>query len=123
VIFVASALGTAAVPYFASYGSTKAFVLNFAQSLAFELQGSGVKIHVICPGPIKTEFYAVSKSEKTVVSAPTATPEKIATTALDAWEAGKTLVFPGAPNRILTFLPRILPRNTMRSIMASMMKP
>src|SRR6266849_5028193 len=123
VIFVASALGFGAVPFFASYGATKAFILNFSQALAFELQGSGVKIHVVCPGPIKTEFYAVSNSQKTVASAPMATPEKIAQTALDAWSAGKVMAIPGAPNRILTFLPRILPRSTMRSIMASMMKP
>ena len=123
VIFIASALGFGAVPFFASYGATKAFILNFSQALAFELQGSGVKIHVVCPGPIKTEFYAVSNSQKTVASAPMATPEKIAQTALDAWSAGKVMAIPGAPNRILTFLPRILPRSTMRSIMASMMKP
>ena len=123
VIFIASALGFGAVPFFASYGATKAFILNFSQALAFELQGSGVKIHVVCPGPIKTEFYAVSNSQKTVASAPMATPEKIAQTALDAWAAGKVMAIPGAPNRILTFLPRILPRSTMRSIMASMMKP
>jgi short-subunit dehydrogenase len=123
VIFIASALGFGAVPFFASYGGTKAFILNFSQALAFELQGSGVKIHVVCPGPIKTECYAVSKSQKTVASAPMATPEKIAKTALDSWAAGKVMAIPGAPNRILTFLPRILPRSTMRSIMASMMKP
>jgi hypothetical protein len=33
------------------------------------------------------------------------------------------MAIPGGPNRILTFLPHILPRSTMRSIMASMMKP
>ena len=88
-----------------------------------ELKDTGVKVHVICPGPVKTDFYSVSGSEKTIASAPSATPEKIVTTALDSWEAGKVVSIPGGPNRILTFLPRILPRSAMRSIFASMMKP
>jgi uncharacterized protein len=42
------------------YGGTKAFVLAFSQSLHHELKDKGVKIQVVLPGAISTEFWDVA---------------------------------------------------------------
>jgi uncharacterized protein len=42
------------------YGGSKAFVLAFSQSLHHELKDKGVKIQVVLPGAISTEFWDVA---------------------------------------------------------------
>lgn len=123
VINVASALGTSAVPFYASYAATKAFVLNFSLALGYELEGTGVKVHVICPGPMKTEFYTVSKSENILKGAPLVAPEAVVAMAIDSWESGKAMAIPGFPIKMLAFLSRIVPRTVMRGIWGGMFKP
>ncbi len=43
-------------PYMATYHATKAFVLNFSQSLATELRPLGVSVTAVCPGATRSEF-------------------------------------------------------------------
>lgn len=49
-------------PLFASYYGTKSYVLRLSQSVAEELRRakSNVKISVLCPGPVSTEFEQVA---------------------------------------------------------------
>lgn len=49
-------------PLFATYYATKAYVLRLSQALAEELrqEKSRVKISVLCPGPVNTEFSEVA---------------------------------------------------------------
>lgn len=42
------------------YGGTKAFVLAFTQSLHHELADKGVRVQVVLPGAIRTEFWDVA---------------------------------------------------------------
>jgi len=39
------------------YSATKAFLVNFSESLATELNGRGVKVQALCPGFVHTEFH------------------------------------------------------------------
>jgi short-subunit dehydrogenase len=41
----------------ANYAATKAFINTFTQTVAQELEGTGVKIQALCPGVIRTEFH------------------------------------------------------------------
>jgi short-subunit dehydrogenase len=45
------------------YTSTKAFLNSFTQTLAFELQGSGVKVQALCPGFTYTGFHDTPEFE------------------------------------------------------------
>jgi short-subunit dehydrogenase len=45
------------LPARAIYASTKAFMVAFTQLLAAELDGTGVKVHVVCPGVVVSEFH------------------------------------------------------------------
>lgn len=44
----------------AVYAGSKAFLDAFTTALHREMQGSGVHISVVCPGPVKTEFFDLS---------------------------------------------------------------
>jgi short-subunit dehydrogenase len=60
IINVASMAGITSIPYFSVYAATKAYVLNMTEALWKELDGSGVHITAVCPGPTATEFFEVS---------------------------------------------------------------
>jgi uncharacterized protein len=45
------------LPRRAVYASTKSFLLTFTQILAAELAGTGVRVQVLCPGIVRTEFH------------------------------------------------------------------
>ena len=42
----------------AVYYASKAFVLSFSEALHSELKPRGVRVTVLCPGPVPTEFAA-----------------------------------------------------------------
>lgn len=44
------------LPMRAVYAGTKAFLVAFTQALAAELEGTGVKLQVVCPGVVVSEF-------------------------------------------------------------------
>jgi short-subunit dehydrogenase len=61
IINVASMGGRVCFPYFSLYHSTKWAVDGFSESLQYELKNFGIKVKIIEPGAIKTEFYKGSR--------------------------------------------------------------
>jgi short-subunit dehydrogenase len=57
ILITASVAGTMPTPLEAVYGATKAFDLSFAASLRNELEGTGVSVTALLPGPTDTEFF------------------------------------------------------------------
>ncbi len=45
------------VPYIATYGATKSFVLSYSRAVNQELRGSGIRMMAMNPGWVKTEFF------------------------------------------------------------------
>lgn len=64
IIQMASAAAFTPQPNFAVYAASKAFVYNFSRALVQELKGKGVKVTVVCPGPVDTEFLSIASGEK-----------------------------------------------------------
>ncbi|HZL36545.1 MAG TPA: SDR family oxidoreductase [Tepidisphaeraceae bacterium] len=56
VLNVASIAGFYPGPLTACYNASKAFVVSFSQALSNELQGTGVSVTCLCPGPTRTRF-------------------------------------------------------------------
>jgi short-subunit dehydrogenase len=88
----------------AVYGATKAFVTAFSQSLASELEGSGVRCTLVIPGLTDTEFHRVNGFNETSPRALWMRPEDVAAKALAAAAAGRRIVIPGTINKVLSAL-------------------
>ena len=65
ILNVGSTAGFVPGPNQAVYFATKAFVNSFSQAVAAELQGTGVTVTVLCPGPTASEFAETADVEKT----------------------------------------------------------
>ncbi len=57
IVNVASVGGRITFPLYSLYHSTKWAVEGFSESLQYEVREFGIKIKIIEPGPIKTDFY------------------------------------------------------------------
>ncbi len=66
LVVVSSAAAWQPVPFMATYAATKAFDLHFAEAVAEELRGTGVRAVAVCPGPTRTEFTMSTGAERTL---------------------------------------------------------
>ncbi len=102
-------------PLFAGYYGTKAYVYRLTQSLAEELRKakSNVKVSVLCPGPIHTEFEEVAN-----VSFGTGTEKMgkgmildskfVAEYAIKKFLKGKEVIIPGKLMKLAAFSRRLI---------------
>jgi uncharacterized protein len=123
IINVASQMAFQAMPYFAVYAASKAFVLSFSEALAEELRGSGVRVTAVAPGFISTEFAEVAGSQAAERRLPHLKPEKVVATALRAHERGKTVKVAGGFYIFLTLAGRLAPRALVRRMMGRALQP
>ena len=57
LVNIASTSAYQPTPAMAVYGASKAFILSFTESLAYENRRSGLKVLAVSPGPMRTEFF------------------------------------------------------------------
>lgn len=62
ILNVGSIAGIQPLPFEAVYGATKAFVNSLSVALDEEVRRHGVRVLVICPGPVPTEFQEIANS-------------------------------------------------------------
>ena len=68
VILIASMAALQPIPYIATYGATKAFVLSYGRALNKELRAlRGARCLCVCPFWTKTAFFDRAYAEKTIV--------------------------------------------------------
>jgi uncharacterized protein len=76
----------------AGYSASKAYVLNLSRSLQMEFAKTAVKVQVVMPGPVRSEFFGTQKPpfpEHLFMTAPT-----LAKTALAALDKGELICIP-----------------------------
>jgi NAD(P)-dependent dehydrogenase (short-subunit alcohol dehydrogenase family) len=56
IILTGSTTGVMGTPGFSIYSASKAAVWNLARSWALDLSGTGIRVNVLSPGPIRTEL-------------------------------------------------------------------
>jgi uncharacterized protein len=111
VLNVASVEGFMPVPYQATYAATKAFMISWSRSLAWEVFGSGVRICVVTPGPIETTIHDQAGAEhaRYMVYYPQMTPEVLAEAAYRRFMRGNWVIIEGWVNRIIANGVRFIP--------------
>ena len=81
-------------PLHATYHASKAFVSSFSQALANELQGKGVTVTMLAPGPVATDFFDVSDMRKVKsIQRNMASAADVAKVGYDAMMRGELLAF------------------------------
>lgn len=114
ILNVASVAGFLPGPGMAVYHATKAYVLAFTEALHEELRTEGVKVCVLCPGPVETEFFArAGVDEPGFPAFFLRSAERVAREGYEGLVAGHRVVVPGKPNRVVTLTARLLPRTLM----------
>jgi uncharacterized protein len=111
VLNVASIAAFTPGPGLAVYYASKAYVVSFTRALAYELAGRGVLVCALCPGPTPTGFGKRAGFGMTGAMALTGrlSASDVARIGLAGYFAGRTMVVPGARNRVLTRLLGIAP--------------
>jgi short-subunit dehydrogenase len=111
---VASLAGFLPGPGMAVYYGTKAYVLSFSEALHQELAPEGVRVTVLCPGPVATEFQARAGVDPESVTWPLDVPAaRVAEEAYVALIAGRRLVVPGLANKAVSLMSRFVPRSLL----------
>jgi short-subunit dehydrogenase len=101
VMNIASTAAFQPTPYMATYGATKAFVLNWSVALNEELRGTGVRTLAVCPGPTATQFFRrAGLKQGSVADALSMTCEEVVMQSLAALGAGKAVVVTGWKNKL-----------------------
>ncbi len=110
ILNIASTAAFQPGPLMAVYYASKAYVLSFSLALASELNGTGVTVTVLCPGPTRTSFADTAGLANTrlfkwgVMEA-----KAVAWAGYKGLMAGKKVVIPGVKNKILVWLRRFVP--------------
>ena len=111
VINVSSTASFQAIPYFATYSATKAFVTAFSEALWAECRQSGVRVMNLCPGSTKTNFGRVAgKNEDISDWRPVQTADEVVDGAFRALANNKPTIVTNVFDNTLRFFERLLPR-------------
>ncbi len=118
VMNIASTAAFQPTPFLATYGASKAFVLNWTLALNEDLRGSPLRAMVVCPGPTRSNFFKRAGFETPPMQAGGAnaaldmTADAVVQLALKGLTKQKPLVVTGWKNHCIAFFgsksPRVL---------------
>ncbi len=113
---VGSMAGFLPGPGMAGYYASKAFVLSFSEALHSELKARGIRVSVLCPGPVPTEFAErAGLKKKMAPDIITKSADFVAQQGYDGLMAGRRTIIPGLLNRLIIVLIRFMPRRLLLS--------
>src|SRR5262249_11479791 len=112
ILNVGSIAGFLPGPGMAMYYASKAFVLSFTEALRQELKPNGVRVTVLCPGPVPTEFQGRAGFrpgfDSSILNVAAA---KVARQGYRALMAHKRAGLPGLGIKAVPLMLRLLPRS------------
>lgn len=117
IMNVASLLSFIPFPYYAVYSATKTFVLAFSETIAAELEGSGVVVTTLCPGTVETDFHTPEMRKTNAMHAnKPVSAEQVAKAGVKLLLNGKGKKIVGFNNWFISNLPRVTPDFIMMKI-------
>jgi short-subunit dehydrogenase len=112
ILNVASISGFIPGPGMSVYNASKAYVISFSVGLRRELKPKDIRVTALCPGPVPTEFQARAGIQD--VHYPRGfdrSAEEVARQGYLGLMRGKAVLVPGLHNKLVPWLPRVLPRS------------
>lgn len=108
ILNVASIAGMEPGPLMAAYYASKSYVIRLSRAINKEIKKrkANVKISILCPGPVDTNFNNVAK---VVFKAPSMPSEEVAKYGIDKALNGKLIIIPGFLNKCVRFFSKIVP--------------
>ena len=104
------------------YGASKSFLVRFSQSLHLETQGNGVHVSALCPGFTFSEFHDVNGTRAQISRS---TPpwlwlgaDEVAAAGYEAVEANRPVCVPGAPNKAIAAVAKLIPDDWALALIA-----
>lgn len=115
ILNVSSIAGFTPGPLMATYYASKAYVLNLSRAIKVELKKkkSKVKISVLCPGPVSTNFNDVANVKFSIKPL---SSEYVAKYAVDKMLKGKHIIIPGILTKIMRVLAKIMPTSIVMNV-------
>lgn len=114
ILITGSIAGFMPGTYQAIYNATKAFVDMFSYALRAEVQGRGVTVTCLMPGPTETDFFERADLMDTKVGQDKKDdPAEVAENGFKAMMAGESGVVSGWQNKLQVALAKILPETVM----------
>lgn len=112
ILNVGSIAGFMTGPLMAEYYASKNYVVELSSAINKELKkaNSKVKISVLCPGPVQTNFNNVAKVQ---FSTNGLTSDYVAKYAIDKTLKGKEIIIPGLMIKMVYVFNKFLPRKMM----------
>jgi uncharacterized protein len=112
ILNVGSVAGFLPGPGMAVYYASKAYVLSLSEALRQELAARGVRVTVLCPGVVPTEFQARAGLKPGFDSSLlSVSPADVAQAGYRGLMAGKRVVLPGFGIKLVPLLLRLFPRS------------
>ncbi|MGV0748896.1 SDR family NAD(P)-dependent oxidoreductase [Mycolicibacter minnesotensis] len=100
-----------------TYSASKAWVVSFTEGLAGGLHGTGVGIHVVCPGYVHTEFHERAGIDMaTLPSFLWMEVDDVVAASLADIARGEVVSVPGLQYKALTTVSRLIPRGLSRTL-------
>jgi len=123
IVNVASLAGLAPGPAgHTLYAAAKAFLVRFSQSLHLETLDKGVHVSALCPGFTYSEFHDVTKTREQVTRGVPAWlwmgADEVAAAGYEAVEANRAICVPGAPNKVMAVLAKLVPDDWALALLA-----
>ena len=115
VLNLGSQAGFVPGPRMAVYYATKAFVLSFTEALAEELRGRNVRVSVLAPGPVATEFAdTAGMRDSRLFRMSVEDAVQVARAAHRGFRRGQVIVVPSPQGRLGIAAARFAPRALVR---------
>ncbi|WP_085518901.1 SDR family NAD(P)-dependent oxidoreductase [Marivirga sericea] len=105
-------------PLMAVYYATKHYVLAFSEAIAEELNGKGVTVTALCPGPTASGFQNAADlgDSKLVKGKKLPTSAQVAKYGFESMMKGKRVAIHGFQNKLMAFSVRFTPRSWVTAL-------
>ena len=115
ILNVVSIAGFMPGPLMATYYATKAYVVRLSEAIREELkkEKSNIKISILCPGPVNTNFNKVANVKFKIREA---NSFDVAKYAIEKMEKGKFYIIPGLDVKLAKIGAKIFPTNLVAKV-------